>query len=51
MKLIKFFRKSLQTLEILPPIEEILDDEWLDNLRTSDLFSHFLHQIEKKQNI
>ncbi|NGX62642.1 MAG: hypothetical protein KR126chlam6_00040 [Candidatus Anoxychlamydiales bacterium] len=47
---INFLEKAKQ-IDMLPPIEEILDDEWLDNLRATDQFSHFLHEIEKKQNI
>jgi tetratricopeptide (TPR) repeat protein len=47
---INFLEKS-RIQNMLPPIEEMLDDDWLDNLRTTELFSNFLHQIEKKQNI
>lgn len=45
------FLEKARSLDMLPPIEEMLDDEWLDNLRTTEQFSIFLHQIEKKQNI
>jgi len=45
------FLEKARSLDMLPPIEEMLDDEWLDNLRSTELFSIFLHQIEKKQNI
>ncbi|MFA6118999.1 MAG: hypothetical protein WCT85_06545 [Parachlamydiales bacterium] len=45
------FLEKAQNLDMLPPIEEILEDDWLDNLRATDLFSHFLNQMEKKQNI
>ncbi len=47
---IKFLTKA-KKIDMLPPIDEMLDDEWLDNLRTHDLFSQFLYEIEKKQNI
>ena len=43
--------EKAKEVDMLPPIEELLDDEWLDNLRESELFSQFLYQIEKKQNI
>lgn len=45
------FLEKAKSSDMLPPIEEMLDDEWLDNLRTTEIFSNFLHQIEKKQNI
>jgi tetratricopeptide (TPR) repeat protein len=45
------FLEKAKNLDMLPPIEEMLDDEWLDNLRATDIFSQFLHEIEKKQNI
>ena len=47
---INFLEKAKQ-IDMLPPIDEMLDDEWLENLRNSELFSNFLHEIEKKQNI
>ncbi len=43
--------EKAQKSNILPPIEEMLEDEWLDNLRASDLFSDFLYQLENKQKI
>ena len=49
-KSINFLEKAKE-IDMLPPIDEMLDDEWLDNLRAHDLFSQFLHEIEKKQNI
>nr|NGX35172.1 hypothetical protein [Candidatus Anoxychlamydiales bacterium] len=47
---INFLAKAKE-IDMLPPIDEILDDEWLDNLKTQDLFSQFLYEIEKTQNI
>ena len=32
----------------LPPIDEMLDDEWLDNLRSTEGFTHFIREIEYK---
>ncbi|OGN59337.1 MAG: hypothetical protein A3F40_04300 [Chlamydiae bacterium RIFCSPHIGHO2_12_FULL_27_8] len=51
------FDESINLLEkaflcdMLPPIEEMLDDEWLDPLRETESFHQFLNRIEKKQNI
>ncbi len=32
----------------LPPIDELLDDEWLDNLRSTPAFAQFLTALEAK---
>jgi tetratricopeptide (TPR) repeat protein len=32
----------------LPPLDELLEDEWLDNLRSTSLFQEFIHHIEKR---
>lgn len=44
-----FFEKA-QKLKILPPLEEILQDEWLEALRETEAFSSFLHKLESKQD-
>ncbi|MBN2478977.1 MAG: hypothetical protein JXA94_01990 [Parachlamydiales bacterium] len=43
--------EKAQNQDMLPPIEEMLEDEWLDPLRETELFHQFLYRIEKKQNI
>jgi tetratricopeptide (TPR) repeat protein len=43
----EFIGKSL-TARALPPIDEMLDDEWLDNLRDTDSFAQFLNALEAK---
>lgn len=42
-----FVRKALATRAI-PPLEEILDDEWLENLRATEAFTQFLTALEAK---
>lgn len=42
-----FIRKSL-SVRALPPIDEMLDDEWLDNLRETESFAQFLNALEAK---
>lgn len=39
--------KALQT-RALPPIEELVEDEWLDNLRATPAFAQFLNALEAK---
>ena len=43
----ELIRKSLAA-RALPPIEEILEDEWLDNLRDTPSFAQFLNALEAK---
>lgn len=40
-------QKSL-TLKALPPLEEMLEDEWLDNLRNTESFTQFIYKLEAK---
>ncbi len=35
----------------LPPIEEVLEDDWLDGLRNTSDFRNFLAELEKKPNL
>ncbi len=35
-------------LKVLPPIEELLEEEWLDNLRKTSVFTDFLVTLETK---
>ncbi len=43
-----FISKS-EKASALPTIEEMFDDEWLDNLRSTEMFSHFLSNLETRQ--
>jgi tetratricopeptide (TPR) repeat protein len=38
-------------LEILPDIDDVLEDAWLDNLKETEIFSNFIIMINNKQNI
>lgn len=40
-------RKTLSA-KILPPLEDILEDEWLDNLRATQPFIQFIAELEAK---
>ncbi|MBX7065978.1 MAG: hypothetical protein K1X28_01985 [Parachlamydiales bacterium] len=40
-------QKALQA-RTLPPIDELLDDDWLDNLRATSAFVHFINALEAK---
>lgn len=42
-----FIHKSLAA-RALPPIEEMLEDQWLDNLRATDAYTQFLNALETK---
>ncbi|NGX56031.1 MAG: hypothetical protein K1060chlam5_00265 [Candidatus Anoxychlamydiales bacterium] len=37
-------------LDVLPPIDEILEDEWLENLRSQEMFTEFLYNLEGQDN-
>jgi hypothetical protein len=39
--------KALQARS-LPPIEELFEDDWLDNLRATPAFTQFLTALEAK---
>ncbi len=45
----QFIEKAFH-LRFLPSIDEMLEDEWLDNLRSTDVFVQFLSAIESKQH-
>lgn len=36
-------------VEVLPPIDELLQDEWLENLRSTMMFANFLAKLESRQ--
>jgi tetratricopeptide (TPR) repeat protein len=52
--LVKQSEKSLafliktESFQALPSIEELLEDEWLDYVRTTEDFQNFLHYLENK---
>lgn len=46
MKLLNKAKK----LDVLPPVDEILEDEWLDNLRSQEMFTEFLYNLEEQNN-
>jgi len=40
--------EKAKSLDVLPSVSEMMEDEWLENLRTSSQFSKFLAELEKK---
>lgn len=42
--------RTAQKQGTLPPLEELLEDLWLENLRGTEVFSQFLSSLEAKQN-
>ncbi|MEN9654944.1 MAG: hypothetical protein RL235_1056, partial [Chlamydiota bacterium] len=42
-----FIYKALDA-RALPPMEEFMDDEWLDNLRLTEPFNRFVQALEAK---
>jgi tetratricopeptide (TPR) repeat protein len=46
-KAVSFILKA-DSFEALPPLDEIQEDEWLDNLRTFPSFQQFLQQLESR---
>lgn len=45
-----FIEKS-SSFNALPPLEELLEDDWLEGLRSTPLFRDFLAQLEKKPHL
>jgi tetratricopeptide (TPR) repeat protein len=45
------FLKKAYDYNSLPPLEEILQDDWLDSLRSTADFREFLSELEKKPNL
>lgn len=39
-----------RSYDALPPLDELLQDQWLDNLRSTGEFQEFLTKLEKKSN-
>ncbi len=42
------FIEKADSFHALPPLEEILQDDWLDNLRSTAYFKDFLERLEKR---
>ena len=42
-----FLQKALSA-RALPTLDEMADDEWLDNLRETEAFTHFFATLEEK---
>jgi tetratricopeptide (TPR) repeat protein len=49
-KAMRFLEKA-DFFSSLPPLEELLQDEWLDGLRSTSPFRDFLSQLEKRPNL
>ncbi len=45
------YLEKTNSFNALPPIEDILEDEWLDHTRRSDSFKEFLLSLEKKTSL
>lgn len=46
----RFLEKACKA-EALPSLEEILQDDWLDNIRTTQEFHEFLSRLENSRNL
>ncbi|KAG6559031.1 Tetratricopeptide repeat [Candidatus Rhabdochlamydia oedothoracis] len=46
----RFLEKAVKA-DSLPPIEEMLQDDWLDNIRTTQNFHEFLSRLENSRNL
>src|SRR5690606_35496032 len=42
--------EKANTFEALPPIDELLEDDWLENLRETEGFRIFLESLESQKN-
>lgn len=45
-----FFLEKADTYNALPPLEEILEDDWLDGVKSSSEWKDFFLKIENKRN-
>lgn len=43
--------KQAQEQDVLPNIEELMQDEWLENMRTTELFTQFIQQLEDSHKL
>lgn len=46
-----YFIKKADEFDALPPIEDLLEDDWLDNLRKTSNFQNFMTYLESKTNV
>ena len=46
-----YFLTKADSYDALPPLEELLEDEWLDNLRETGDFREFIFQLEHRPNL
>jgi len=44
----RFFEKA-RKMKVLPSVDEMLQDEWLDEIKETQIFSSFLHKLEQKE--
>ncbi len=44
-----YFLEKAHSFGILPPIEELIEDDWLDNIKNTEAFSHLIKKIESTQ--
>lgn len=43
-----YFIKKADDFDALPPIQELVEDDWLDNLKKNPAFQHFIAYLESK---
>lgn len=43
------FSEKAHQMKILPTIDEVLQDDWLDNVRSTKAFQDFIAKIEKQE--
>jgi tetratricopeptide (TPR) repeat protein len=41
-----FFLEKAEHFEALPPLDDVLEDDWLDNLRQTELFRAFINHLD-----
>lgn len=40
-----YFLEKAQSLEALPPLDDVLEDDWLENLRQTEVFRSFINHL------
>jgi len=51
MRKAMLFLEKARVLDVLPEIQELLHDEWLEQIRETESFALFLSRLESKQSI
>ena len=46
-----YFIKKADDFDALPPIQDLLEDDWLENLRKTPNFQNFMTYLESKTNV